>query len=219
MQPIRFTAQQRADLLQMGLVAQSIEALETEALPRARHALSRQPPKSAVLDELTAVDKSLTDARNAIARLLNATDAVPHLKAARSSIHGNGYRHLFGGLRLDETSKSLTVAIGVVADAIANLPEGPVRHQTASAYPIKLIFNAVQFGSAVAGRNPVVRELKPSASPTSAFRKMVGICYEAIGAATTDPERAIKAYLKEWRSFERYVRSLGKPGTERPNET
>jgi hypothetical protein len=38
------------------------------------------------------------------------------------------------------------------------------------------------------------KNLEPSVSVTSAFRRIVGICYEAVGR-NADPERAIKAYI------------------------
>ena len=219
MQPVRFTPQQHAELLRLGVVDQAIVQLETDALPRAREILKRGPPKGAVLDELAAVDKALVVARSAVERLLNAKDSVPHLREARARIHGGGYRHMFGGLRLDETSKALSVAIGVVADAIATLPAGPVRHQSASPLPIKLIFSAVQFGSVLSGLEPVLPQLKPSMSPTSGFRQMVGICYEAIGTASTDPERAIRAYLKQWRVLMQIAESQSHLRTERAPRT
>jgi hypothetical protein len=38
---------------------------------------------------------------------------------------------------------------------------------------------------------------KPSSSPGSCFREIVGICYEAMGQKYTDPERAIKKHIKK----------------------
>ena len=80
---------------------------------------------------------------------------------------------------------------------------------------IKLIHNALQFGSIIAGLEPLNPNLKPSSSPASPFRRLMGICYEAINAPTNDPERAIKAYVKRWRALQEYIDRKGF-GTEPP---
>jgi len=214
MAPIRFDPHHRDELLKMGLAPEAIVQIELEGLPPARYYLEREPPRADVRDELQSVCDALAAARSAIERLLDATAAVPHLNAARMRISGGGRRHAMGGMRLDETSKSLQTAVGVVADALAALPADPVRHQSADPYPIKLIHRALQFGLIMAGLEPLDPRLKPSSSPTSPFRRMVGICYEAIGAPAADPERAIKAYVKRWRSLQDHIERTGF-GTER----
>lgn len=205
MQPIRFNPDQRAELVRLGLVDLAIKQVEVEGLPAAQFILSREPPRGAVLDELSAVASAVEGARNGIERLLNATDAAPHRVAARSLISGGGRRYAMGGMRLDETSKALAIAMEVITDAMGRIPPEPLRHRQASAFPIKRIYSAVQHGFMMAGREPVAPGLKPSASPTSNFRRLIGICYEAIGASTDDPERAIKSYVKEWRNLEKYM--------------
>lgn len=165
----------------------------------AQYVLTREPPRGDVLNELRAVEKAIDEARNGIERLLNATAAAPHRLAARSQISGGGRRHAMGGMRLNETSKSLAMAKEVIGEAIAGIPTEPARHRQASAFPIKVIYSAVQVGFILAGQEPVPPGLKPSVSPTSNFRRLIGICYEAIDAPTADPERAIKAYVKQWR--------------------
>lgn len=215
MAPIRFASHQSAELLKLGLAQEAIDRIEVEGLPLAKAALEREPPRADVRDELQAVAEALSKARRAVERLLNATAAVPHLKAARLKIAGGGRRYQMGGMRLDETSKSLATAIDVVSEAISRLPPEPMRHQSADPLPIKFIHSALQFGSIMAGLGPLLpRLLKPSSSPTSAFRRMVGICYEAIDAPSTDPERAIKAYVKQWRALQDHIERTGL-GTER----
>lgn len=60
--------------------------------------------------------------------------------------------------------------------------------------PIGLIRSALSFDFAPTPRQPK-EPIPPSVSITSPFRKIVGICYETAGASTTDPVRAIRAYL------------------------
>jgi hypothetical protein len=69
------------------------------------------------------------------------------------------------------------------------------------AVQIDRINSAADFGSIVAGLTPLSRRLKPSASPTSKFRKWIGICYEAMDQPSTDPVRGIKAFVKEWQAM------------------
>lgn len=215
MLPIRFNPHHRDELLKLGLVPEAITQIELEGLPLAKNFLEREPPRADVRDELESVRDALDAARGAIERLLGATDAVPHLNAARLRIPGGGRRHVMGGLRLSETSASLATAAGVVAEALSNLPSEPVRHQSADPMPINLIHRAMQFGTLMATGEPLDPRLKPSSSPTSPFRRMVGICYEAIGEPTADPERAIKGFVKQWRSLQEHIERT-RFGTEPP---
>lgn len=203
--------------MRFGLPAVTILELETETLPWAHRALSRDPPRRDVLDELRLVEKALSQARSAVERLLDAPKSVPHLHAARSYVEGGGHRHMSGGMRLNETSKSLAVAVKVVADAIEKVPRLPVRHQVADPFPIDRIYMAVQHGFVFPDGNEVPPKLRPSTSPTSAFRRMIGVCYEAMAVPNADPERAIKAYSKGWRELVKLTDRLGS-GTEPPTE-
>ena len=219
MQPIRFEPHQRAELEQLGVVPEAIKLLEFEALPLAQAILEQEPAHADVRGELQAVADALQAARQAVERLLNAKRAVPHLMAARSRIAGGGHRNMMGGMRLDETSQSLATSIDVLAQALATLPDKPLRRQSASSLPIDHIHRALRVGSVMArlapGAEPPFPEVSPSSSVTSAFRRVVGICYEAIGAPSTDPERAIKAFVKDWRKLQELVKRIGF-GTEPP---
>jgi hypothetical protein len=218
-EPIRFKPHHRAELLRLGLVPDAIDRVEVEALPAARELLTRAPLRGDVVNELRCVEKALLDAKNAIEKLLTATDQVPHRMAARMLLSGMGHRFTQGGRKLDQTSTSLTASMKVVAEAISKLPPGPNRHQAASSLPIKLIYSAVQFGSLKGGVDELPANLKPSSSPTSSFRKMIGICYECVDAPSADPERAIKAYVKRWRALEKHLESIGLLSTERPGKS
>lgn len=217
MPPIRFSGRQRAELLALGLDPQAIDQIETEALPMVADRLLNPPPaRNDVLDELRGLSAALGKARDAVERLLNADDRVPHLLAAKRAIRGGGVRYQMGGMRLDEASQAMAAGLGEVAAAVDRLrQQGPARHQSADPFPIERIHRAVLRARVHAGEDVGAADIVPSASPTSAFRKMVGICYEAIGAPNADPERAIKAYVAEWRKLQA-LRSELDAGTERP---
>ena len=215
MNPIRFEPHHLAELKQLGVVPEAINLLEVEALPAARGVLEHEPAHADVRGELQAVADALEAARHAIERLLNAKPEVAHLRAARSRIAGGGRRNMMGGMRLDETSQSLTTSIDVLAAALATVPKDALRRQSATSLPIKHIHRALQVGSVHAGFDPLVPNLKPSSSITSGFRRVVGICYDAIGFPTDDPERAIRAYVKSWRALQAYIPQTGF-GTEPP---
>ena len=207
--PIRFKKRHREELLEMGLTPQAIEQIEVEGLPLAMAVLEREPRRAEVRGELQSLSDALTEARTAVERLLNATATVPHLNAARLKIAGGGRRNVMGGMRLNETSQSLATAAEVVAEALKKLPDEPVRHLSADPLPIKLIHRALQFGSIIAGLEPLNPNLKPSSSPASPFRRLMGICYEAINAPTNDPERALKAYVSKWRALQEHIDRTG----------
>jgi hypothetical protein len=200
--PIRFTVQQRKELKGLGVPIEAIDAIELEALPWSQAVFLRQEPRRAeVLAELQAVRAALIVARDAVERLLDAPPSVPHLKAARSKIVGGGLRHAQDGIALDHTSAGLAESIGVIDRAIASVPPGPTRHRSASTMAIERIHDALQQASIFMGSDPHPPGLEPSTSPTSAFRNMIGICYAAMGVPNPDPERALKAYLKQWRAL------------------
>ena len=218
MHRIPFNTHQRKELAALGLSDKMMDYIEIEALTTARRFLKRPPRKNDVRNELRDLQKALAKARDGIERLLDATQAVPHLKAAQAMLTAGQGRHVMGGIRLNETSKSLAVAIKLVADGIEQMPPGPLRHRSADPYPVELIYDALQNGVIAERGEPQPDFVRPSASPTSPFRRMIGICYEAIDAAHADPERAIKAYMKKWTALHKHLVSMGLV-TERPRKT
>ena len=200
MKSIQFTADQRRELLRLGLTAAMVHQIEVDALPVAKLALSWQPSRSDVRAELRHVTAAVQAARDAIEALLGATPAAPARLTARSLIPGGGLRHREGGTRLAEASKRLDDSLLVLQVAESCIPEDePLKHTTASHYPVELIHKAMQLGLLIDGVDPQVNKWsRPRSSPTSPFRQAVGICYQAIGA-NPDPERAIRAYITEWR--------------------
>lgn len=218
MHRVPFSQHQRQELLALGLGSKVLEYIEIEALPTARVFLKKPPRKNDVRNELRDLQLALTKAQDAIERLLDATPALPHLKAAQAVLTAGQGRHVMGGIRLNETSKSLTVSIKLIADGLEQMPPGPLRHRSADPYPVELIHDALQAGSIAESGDPDAHGVWPSASPTSAFRRLVGVCYEAIDAQFADPERAVKAYVKKWSALHKYLVSLGAV-TERGRKT
>jgi len=194
-----------------------VDHIQDEALPVAKEWLTRQPSRADVCGELTKVTKAVEAARSAIERLLSSTDAAPARLTARSLIPGGGRRFRMGGMRLEAATKALGDALAILEVAERCIPEGPFRHPAASPGPVDQIHKAIQRGFLMAGCEPLQKKLRPSASATSPFRRIVGICYEAIGAETSDPERALKAYLVAWRKLAKALEA-SEFGTERPKE-
>ena len=82
----------------------------------------------------------------------------------------------------------------VAAHARKQMPATASR-SVAHWYPIAYIHEALRHGwvkSTLSRREPI----PASASVTSPFRRIAGICYAAAKAPNHDPERAIRAYLK-----------------------
>ncbi len=90
------------------------------------------------------------------------------------------------------------------------------RHRDADPRIIRWIFEALTAGHGaehyILGREAYPRHgddwpavdthpppfnFKPSSSEGSPFREVVGICYEAMTGAPRDPERAIKAFIRQ----------------------
>ena len=218
MHRIPFNIHQRQELAALGLTDKMMEYIEIEALTTAREMLKRPPRNEDVRGELVHLQKKLTEARDAIERLLEAPREVAHLRAARGMLTAGQGRYAMGGIRLNESSKSLAVAIQLLETGIAQVPSKPLRHRSADAYPVELIYTALQGGVIAERGEPDLEFMPPSASPTSPFRRMIGVCYEAIGAPHTDPERAIKAYMKKWAALHKHLVSL-ELVTERPRKT
>lgn len=206
---IPFTARQRRELKKLGVPDLAIRVIEVEALPRARRLLRKPARMSDVRDELRQVEGAIKAARQAIDRLLSDSDASPILRDAQRAIGGNSDRVHSDRIMLKRASEALAPALEAMTFAVENLSKSPTRYKAASPLPVELIHDALEKGcwysdmpfeprkgKRHAGLPAVAPHLQPSASPTSAFRKIVGLCYEQLGMEAADPERAITAYLK-----------------------
>jgi len=219
MPPIQFTEQQRRDLSKLGLPVEVIDAIEIDALPRAKEIiLRREPRRTEVIDELQSVRRALSDARDAVERLLAAPRSVSHLSEARANIGGRAYRYADDRMALKRTLAGLAESVKVMDRAIAAVPLGSTRHRSANTRAIETIHDALQLASDGAGFEFHPPGLEPSSSPTSAFRKMIGICYEVMDTKHPDPERALRAYLKQWRVLTAAVKR-GPMGQNVPKES
>ena len=226
---IRFSPDQRRELLRLGVPEMAIQVIEVEALPAARRRLVRQAPMREVRKELQHVETAVREARNALEALLTPSK-VASMRDAQTLLIGGGYRYQQDGIPLNRASQALVPALEVLAVAIKQLPEKPVRHRLADDRPVYLIHDALQKGclfagmpfvevkrGRLAGLSLIAPELRPSTSPTSPFRQIVCICYERLGMPTADPERAVKAFVRRWvRLGEDMAASIR--GTEPPSK-
>lgn len=215
MRPIKFNESQRARLLKLDLIPEVIAVVEAEALPVAKGLLEKPPRLGDVRSELREVHKALQRAQHSVAALMGATDAVPYRQEARSRVRIGPFRAQDAAMQ--KLAGSFPDAIAAVAEALDKMPAKPTRHRTASPAVVNEIYRAVQKGYIMAGLEPLQPHLAPSVSPGSRFRELIGICYEALGAPSSDPERAIKAYLKQWRQLEALTERL-QPGQNVPQK-
>ncbi len=210
----RFVPEHRIQLKKLGLIEAQIDALESK-LPLCRAILSHASPLQDVRDKLETLSRALESAQNAMSILLNATPlALATHEALQWLIEADEDGDIEGAMR------AVALAQSVVQRAQESLPQGQRRHR-ADILPVRLIAEALLSGF-IRGTPPVpcidmvlspefIKEnpnyvayvlppftLKQSSSSESAFRKIVGICYEAMSQKNTDPERAIKAFLA-WR--------------------
>jgi len=197
-----FTQDQRRRLRECGLIDAQIDEVETFALPICLALLTRPPTMQEVRNELIVVSKALERAHEAMAALSSANLAAPGRFEASQRVLMAEYNLQGDGSVFEKTLAQLVATQAVLNHAQAELPEGPRRDPAASAMPVNRIDQALLSGfvkwySTEDAPMPHYM-MKPSASPGSDFREIVGLCYEAMGRQNSDPERAIRAYVK-WR--------------------
>ena len=103
----------------------------------------------------------------------------------------------------------VSAAQAVVSRAMADVPKGPTRRKTASPFPVSLVEKALLHGWVTAHRDQSMPACNcpASAGLKQPFRRVVQLCYEAMGHKNDDPDRAIKGFMK-WRKEERNVRQI-----------
>jgi hypothetical protein len=97
--------------------------------------------------------------------------------------------------------ESLSKLRAVLERARNELPREQRRHRTASPSPVALLDEALLRGFVLAhesGRTPRYT-VKRSSTPNSPYRRIIEICYVAMGRSNTDPEQAVKAFIKQRR--------------------
>jgi hypothetical protein len=195
--PPRFSDDQKARLRDIGLKTEQVAALDT-ALLGIRTILTMAGTQAAVVDvrsELTRLDGALLAARKAVERMQSTTkNSALHEAQARIAVAGYEREGSLG--TLGRAYDAMAEAHALVGAAIVELPKKPTRHRTADPRPIRMIDDALARGWGAAYRGASMPGLPREQVPArSVFLKVVGICYQAVGAANTDPERAIRAYM------------------------
>lgn len=247
-----FTAVQLRELQRLGCEPEQITELR-HAFPRIRLALHRRAARNAVKASLETVAKHADALLKELGKIAMQTD--PARAAANLIIEEVYWRH-FPDDSGPWSAHHMLPRLRAVADGarsgIEKLPAKPTRHHTANPLPIRAIDHALISGwskvhvhihhvredtpsqwaahaKAHPPAGPYPRRFIASDAPKSAFREVVGICYEAAGAEVdTDPLRAIRAYLKLKR--EKHVEAMARleevletlartPTTRRKNRT
>lgn len=196
-----FSEQQRASLEQLGLVKEQIELLE-QLLPDCAFPVRKQPPRTALVKALQAIEEPLMQACNALATLRldqsdAAREALLRIRLVDAAPFDNGASDGVEVLQraIDEGLKVLSIAQGLTGT-------GQHRQRTAMLFPIGKIAGALEEGSRRrlewSGSMPPQSTLRVSLS--GKFPDVVAICYEAIGLTDTNPERAIRTYLESERA-------------------
>lgn len=191
-----FTNDQLTMLRDQGVIEQQIAAL-ARVIPLCRTMWTDAAPLASVRDELQRLRRSLDlvpalvrDCENPTGRTIGKArrEAYNRLLMALSDM----------GVGSDAIERLADVS-GGLNRALADLPEIQRRPYSASARPVQCLDEALCFGWA---NRPLssshVYPHEPSINPTSPFRAVVCICYEAFtDVRDIDPERAIKAYLRQ----------------------
>lgn len=198
---VPFSFAQKRSLWRLGLIDAQIHQLETVGLPTAIAWFTLTSParQQDVAYELSLLAKTLKTANKKMARLVTASAANKALFEVQQRIFKAAYDTKHHLEIIKSTNVELGKALAVVERATIDLPRAQRRNQTASPQPVKIIDDALCRG--FANGHPPDRAIPPytlrrSSSPTSAYRKIIRICYQAMGQKNADPERAIKAFIR-----------------------
>lgn len=207
-----FSPDQRQRLTNLGLRTVEINELEIY-LPLCRALLGPTPKFQEVRDAIESLHRKMKSAHSAMAELRTATLSMAAKYEANARLiiaDERGHRAAEGG-DIERAMQALESACSVVQRAQESLPKVQRRHRKADIAPVQFINKALLDGfnkrHSTNSTDPVTGErrfgplppytLKQSSSANSPYRRIVGICYEAIDQ-NLDPERAIKAFIA-WR--------------------
>lgn len=191
-----FNAVQRTTLARLGCTSEQVARLQSILPGIAFHC--EGPPRMA--DARKYLADAATKAHEAASAWRALLDA-PEYEFARGEARERlllalaGQRSIRYHEREDE-ARRLLAAINALASAADHARERMPTAQTrkvAPWYPLALI------DAALSADDPTVQ---PSASETSKFREIVGVCYAAASVENENPLRAIRTYLKERASLE-----------------
>lgn len=186
----------------MGLLEAQIRQVETVALPIVQSLLTRPAPMLDVRDEIAQLKKSLKAADRRISRMLNAGIGTRSRKEASARITLAAVETDADHDVLAQAQSHVQRLLGTVEHAYATLPREQRRNRTASPDPVRFIDDALLHGfhnGHPKGKPLPPYTLKRSYSPNSPYRRIIGLCYAAVGHENSDPERAIRAFIA-WRT-------------------
>lgn len=201
-----FTPDQARQLVELGLESEAqIKALKSALL--GVHACLLVPAAlTDVRNELTELQAELSTARSKLRHIRRSGSAAAweaHLRMQQARAqYGDPADPERWGDDAQRAEKVISEVLEIVDRAIHDLPAKQRRARTANPEGVRHIHLGLLRGWTEVHRGVYAPAFpfKPSSNPTSAFRCIVGICYAAVtGNADADPERAIKAFIKQER--------------------
>jgi hypothetical protein len=216
-----FSDDQKKELGLLGALPTQIAELR-KALLTVRSVVARKPANTDVAAILGDIAKHAAALSKRLRGSVSTAKAHTAAFGAIAQRYWNDERVKHSSLdRCGHPGATVSIYLCPLLDALTDaahsgikaIPRKPVRHKAADPKAIKAIYNALVFGwprndtttwidDAQKNAAPVVsltpmppfpRRLRPSSSPTSAFSRIVGICYAAV-EGNSGPERAIKVY-------------------------
>jgi hypothetical protein len=220
-----FTAQQVRELKSLGVCDGQVAELR-KALVTTRHFLVKQPSNNDTRDVLAKVESSSASLLTKLSSIALAIDSAHDKAGGLIEKSYWQQRPDDGGhtamLHLIPRLQALNEAARYGLDEIPTAK--PERYRSADPAPVERIHNALVYGWSKTCMNDVglrttwsgeesevaafveqegasprpkyPKRLAPSASDGCGFRRVVGICYAAVGG-NPDPERPIKQYVKQ----------------------
>lgn len=180
-----FTGEQRGLLNNLGLNASQIDALHI-LIPTSQRLLADSATLQDVRDELLALEAAACKLQSALARLSAAQGGAAAEAFSRISYSSIGDTELF-----DTLGRGLRTLHERVQQASEGLGSSQRRPREMAWLVVGMLHLALQESQA----DPV--RFKPSSAASSAFRQVAGVLFDAaLGLDGSDPERAIKAYLR-----------------------
>jgi hypothetical protein len=204
--PPRFNEEHRRRLADLGVSREQIACLEVALMTVALSARS-PPPRNDIRD-------MLNDHRDGLAtveRLFGTSDVAREaLVLAQAAAYS-----MFRKIHINDLfASSIRLARSIVEEAIRGIEAADQRRgQSASPDPIRAIYDALVRGHGRAmkieiGDNPNPLTLLPSRSEASKFKAIASICYEAAGIEEHAPDRAIRAFLIEFKQDRERISAL-----------
>ncbi len=226
---VKFSPEQVSHLRKLGLFENQIKRVN-EVLPLCRAVLSSAPPIAEVRDELASLIGALEAVGHRTAAMLTSAERSRAAIEAEARVQVAAYdlsqSDPHGQVRAsdDEIADALNAIRPVLSSArraLVALPEFSRRHRKASPIPVQLINSALLLGwgsvyHPVRDSDAPLEDFSlappypfsPSVSQSKPFRAIVGVCYDAFSdSESMDPERAIKAFLREERAIRERMRA------------